>query len=126
MRVLKMRAAFPVEDAAAELPLRLAARPRRGIGGFVNSDKEWCREAHRAAYGAGGCAVHVLIFEKYYARASGYISLTVILTGDGQGCEAEALTFAGTGGAMDAEEDFIGGMRQTLEDLGFVRVEDGL
>ena len=71
-----------------------------------------------------GSAVILLIFEKYYMRADGYASLTVLLSEDGPVQNADVIGYGGGQGLLNlswgANEDFADMAADILEKCGFV------
>lgn len=73
---------------------------------------------------AGGITIHVMVFEKYYWRASNRASLTVVVSGDDANVAVDAIGAGGGQGPIfkfswGAEESFTGTVEHVLRPLGF-------
>lgn len=72
----------------------------------------------------GQSAVHLMVFEKYYMRASNRASLTVMVTENNGEVFVDAVGSGGGQGAIfrfswGAEEDFVGAVSDLLSGQGF-------
>ncbi|MDR1631071.1 MAG: DUF6054 family protein [Oscillospiraceae bacterium] len=72
----------------------------------------------------GGISVYIMVFEKYYMRASNRASLTVVVTGDAYSSSVDAIGSGGGQGAVfkfsyGAENSFVSTVEQVLTRLGF-------
>lgn len=73
---------------------------------------------------AGETVFYVMVFEKYYMRASNRASLTVVVTGNGDDVVVDAIGSGGGQGALfrfswGAEENFVNTVSQILRRHGF-------
>ncbi len=73
---------------------------------------------------AGNAGIYVMVFEKYYWRASNRASLTVVVSGEGDSVYVDAVSSGGGQGPVfkfswGAEKDFIGIVAKILSRQGF-------
>ncbi|MPM94763.1 hypothetical protein SDC9_141911 [bioreactor metagenome] len=102
-------------DAAEVADLLAREIPESGLS---------CQEVGRVTRTVGGTAVYVMVFEKYYMRASNRVSLTVVVTGENGRVSVDAIGAGGGQGPLfsfswGAEEDFEDTVAAVLEPLGF-------
>lgn len=72
----------------------------------------------------GDHLVYIMVFEKYYMRASNRASLTVVVTGDAYSCTVDAIGAGGGQGALfklsyGAEDSFVSVVENILLHNGF-------
>jgi len=72
----------------------------------------------------GDSTLYVIVFEKYYWRASNRASLTVVVSGDGDNVYVDAIGSGGGQGPIfkmswGAERSFVSTVEQILQPLGF-------
>lgn len=84
-----------------------------------------CELVDSVHHSAGEADLHVLIFEKYYWRASNRASLTVVVSGVGDAVIVDAIGAGGGQGPIfkfswGAEESFVGVVERILRPYGFV------
>ena len=75
----------------------------------------------------GGTLMHIMVFEKYYMRASNRASLTVVVTGDVFSCVVDAISSGGGQGVIfklsyGAEHDFVSVVEKILYPNGFEKI----
>ena len=73
---------------------------------------------------AGSAEIYLLVFDKYYMRASNRASLSVLVTGEGGRVTVDAVGAGGGQGALfrfswGAEENFVGAVEKILRGQGF-------
>lgn len=83
-----------------------------------------CTLVDNVSRNVGTAKLTVMVFEKYYMRASNRASLTVVMTGEGDQIIVDAIGAGGGQGAFfgfswGAEEDFVGTVARALSDYGF-------
>lgn len=72
----------------------------------------------------GSVTICVMVFEKYYMRSSNRASLTVVVTGEGDDVNVDAIGSGGGQGVLfklswGAEENFVSTVEQILKRYGF-------
>ncbi len=82
-----------------------------------------CELVGRSSRSVGEMSVTMLVFEKYYMRASNRASLSVLICGDDRQTTVDAVGAGGGQGALfsfswGAEEDFVDSLREILVRLG--------
>ena len=75
----------------------------------------------------GGEAIYIMVFEKYYMRASNIASLTAVVTGDGTVSTVDVISSGGGKSpifkfSFGAEESFVGTVEVILRRNGFEKV----
>lgn len=83
-----------------------------------------CELVDSVRYALGSQSVCVMVFEKYYMRASNRASLTVVVSADGDRVLVDAIGSGGGTGALlnfswGAEDSFVGTVERILRPLGF-------
>lgn len=83
-----------------------------------------CQEVGSVTRTVGDAAVYVMVFEKYYMRASNRVSLTVMVTEENGQVSVDAIGSGGGQGPLfsfswGAEEDFADIVAAVLEPRGF-------
>ena len=77
---------------------------------------------------AGDVQSVLLVYERYYARVSGYASLTILLTEHGQTQTADLISSGGGDGylnlSLGANRSFAKEYAKALEECGFTAHED--
>jgi len=72
----------------------------------------------------GDSTLVVMVFEKYFMRASNRASLTVVVTGQKDRVQVDAIGSGGGQGALfsfswGAEDSFVGTVERILDEIGF-------
>lgn len=92
----------------------------------MQKDGMSCELVDSVTRSSGTSSIHIMVFEKFFWRASNWASLTVVVSGENSRVCVDAIGSGGGQGMVfkmswGAEEDFAYAVERILKPYGFVR-----